>query len=76
MKYFHELTQEEINQLIEQGKTWGYILENFKQPNWCNYPEALGGEFGCWSLIDLRENGKRKEISKEFCSKCSSFKKI
>ena len=31
--------------------TWAQFLEKYKQPNWCEYPEALMGDMGCWSLM-------------------------
>ena len=74
-KYFHELTQEEIDQLIEEKRTIGYILENFKQPKWCDYPEALNGQMGCWTLTDLGETNLRTKISEEYCKSCDCFKK-
>lgn len=71
--YFHELTQSEINELIQDKKTIGFILENYKQPYWCNYPEALSMRMGCFSLCDLSENGLRTKISVDYCKKCSCF---
>lgn len=75
MKYFHEIPQSEINQLIEDKKSIKYIMENYKQPNWCNYPEALSITMGCWSLCDLHERGNRTQISLEYCKTCDRFKK-
>jgi hypothetical protein len=72
-RYFHELEQTEIDALIANKKTVGYILENYSQPNWCELPEALSMNFGCWSLCDLSENGSRTKICKEFCKKCNYF---
>jgi hypothetical protein len=69
-RYFHELSQDEIDRLIAEKKTIGYILENFKQPDWCNYPEALNWILGCWSLMDLSNDGGRTKISKDFCKGC------
>ena len=34
-----------------KDKTWQYVIDNYKQPDWCTYPEALAGDFGCWSLV-------------------------
>lgn len=72
-RYFHELDQSEIDTIISEKKTTGYIIENFKQPDWCNYPEALSMDFGCWSLCDLTKDGARTKISKEFCKSCECF---
>lgn len=56
---------------LTQKRTIGYLKEHYKQPKWCNYPNALDGPFGCWSLMDLY--GDRKKISREFCSKCDCY---
>lgn len=53
MKYWHELNQIEIDNIIENNRNWGYILKEYKQPDFCNYPQALNGKFGCWSLLDF-----------------------
>lgn len=72
-RYFHELEQTEIDILIADKKTVGYIMENYKQPDWCNYPEALSMTMGCWSLCDLSKDGLRTKISKDFCKGCDCF---
>jgi len=72
-RYFHELEQTEIDTLIADKKTVGYILENYKQPDWCNYPNALKGQMGCWSLMDLSKDGLRTKISRDFCKGCNYF---
>ena len=72
--FFHELTQDQINTLVENKTPVKEILEKFKQPDWCGYPEALSMTMGCWSLCDLKENGLRTKISKEFCgNQCDCF---
>jgi hypothetical protein len=71
--YFHELKQTDIDTLINEKKTVGYIVENYKQPDWCNYPNALEGRMGCWSLMDLSKEGLRTKISKSFCKSCDCF---
>jgi hypothetical protein len=71
--YFHELPQEEIDKLISEGVTVGYIMDNYKQPDWCNYPEALSMSMGCWSLCDLSKDGLRTKISKDYCKGCDYF---
>jgi len=63
MKYFHELTEKERAEMPE--KTVGELMANYSQPEWCNYPDALGGTMGCWSLLSNPGN-----ISKAFCSTC------
>lgn len=73
--YFHELPQSEIDKLIAKKRDVLYILNHFKQPDWCNYKDALALCLGCWSLCDLSPNGKRTQISEEFCKDCDCFKK-
>lgn len=74
-KYFHKLPQKEIDKLISEEKTVQYIMDNYKQPNWCTYPKALSMTWGCWSLCDLEKNGLRTRISKKYCGTCECFKK-
>jgi len=74
-KCFHELSQDEINTLISEKRTIGYVMDNYKQPDWCAYPNALNGHMGCWSLMDLGKDGTRTKISESFCANCDSFKK-
>ncbi len=31
-------------------KTWAWLTDRYHQPRWCDYPEALNGEMGCWAL--------------------------
>ena len=71
-KYWHELPDEEIQKLLDKKKTWGYVMKRYKQPGWCDYPEALGGATGCWSLVDCF--GRRKEIGKTMCKTCDCSK--
>jgi len=71
--YFHELSESEIDLLIKDKVTISDILENYKQPDWCNYPDALSMIMGCWSLCDLRKDGKRSKINVNFCSTCDCF---
>jgi hypothetical protein len=72
-KYFHEISEDEYNELISKEVTWGYISANYLQPLWCNYPEALNGMYGCWALTD---NDGRASISVDFCKNCECFKNL
>ena len=72
-RYFHELNESEIDSLFADKKTVGYIMENYKQPDWCNYTEALSMAMGCWSLCDLSKDGLRTKISEDFCKDCICF---
>lgn len=70
MKYWHELPQKKVDRLIKNKIIVSEILKKYKQPDWCNYPDALVGVMGCWSLISNEPNGV---ISRKFCSDCDSF---
>lgn len=74
LKYFHEIPQSEVQQLLDDKRDWGYVMENYIQPEWCDYTAALNGRMGCWSLTDLSEGGTRKKISHEFCKGCDCYK--
>jgi hypothetical protein len=74
--YFRELPQSEIDKMIEEGRTVGYCMEHYLQPDWCGYPEALSMELGCWDLCDISINGKRTQISEEYCKSCEFKTKI
>lgn len=51
IKFFYELTDGEYKALQDLGGTWGDdIASRHPQPEWCNYPGALDGLMGCWSL--------------------------
>ena len=66
--YFHELTDEQYEELKTSGATWGDVLRDYSQPDWCEYPGALDGVMGCWSLIS------RKPVSSEYCKDCDCFR--
>lgn len=70
-KYWHELPQQEVDEIFNKKVNVKYVLDNFKQPNWCDMAFALEGVFGCWSLVYF----KRTQISEEFCKTCICFKK-
>ena len=70
IKYFHELSEDEFNQIAKYnfGKTWLWLAENYPQPDWCGYPNAVadGPFMGCGSLMDFSVN----EEGKERCKHC------
>lgn len=66
-KYFHKLKKKEYEELMKSDKTIADVMEEFSQPDWCNYPEALAGEMGCWSLVF------RHGVSKKYCKNCDCF---
>lgn len=49
-RYFHELSKEEYDKMMENHLKIIDVKKQFKQPDWCLYPDALEGEMGCWSL--------------------------
>ena len=62
-KYFHELSDSEWEDLQKTKMTWDDLNKFYKQPDWCNYPDALN-PLGCWGLI------YRHCRSEQYCSKC------
>jgi hypothetical protein len=67
MKYWHEISKEEYEKLKIKGKIdLNEFVKEYKQPDWCNYPEALRGKMGCWSLFYHPEI-----INKEYCKDCN-----
>ena len=66
IKYFHELTLEELKELAKKNPTWQEVAADFPQPKWCGYPDAVAGGMGCWSLMLLR-------VSKNFCKGCDCY---
>ena len=68
--FFHELPQSVIDQMVKEHKTFQYIMDNYRQPEWCKYPDALNGNMGCWSLTL-----HRTKISREFCKDCDCYRK-
>ncbi len=68
IKYFHELTQGEFDELVKTHMTWGECAKKYPQPIWCSYPDAVEGEMGCWSLMDFRVTGR------QYCYSCECFK--
>ena len=52
-KYFHKLTREEFEQLVATDITWAKCAEQYPQPVWCKYPDAVNGAMGCWKLMEF-----------------------
>ena len=73
IKYFHEITADEYKELIECGLTYEQLASQHPQPEWCNYPEAIMGSMGCWSLISFR-GGKCLVTGEEYCKKCDQYR--
>lgn len=66
-KYWHELSEEE-QQAVKQRElyTIGELQAEYSQPDWCKYPLALEGGFGCWSLFFGYVHGEGAEMC-EIC---------
>lgn len=69
MKFWHEETTEGREIFIASNKTVGELMRVYKQPDWCNYPEALSWQMGCWSLCD-----SETKVSHDFCKTCEECK--
>jgi hypothetical protein len=61
-KYFHELSLTEYE--ATKNLFVAEVMHQYKQPDWCEYPGALEGVMGCWSLV----GGMVKD--EEFCRSC------
>ena len=69
-KPFHELTDAEFDALKAAGATWGDMMRDHPQPEWCSYPDALGGAMGCWSLVGRMVTGR------DYCKDCELCKPL
>jgi len=69
-RYWHELSREEQERIIDEGITIGELMRKYKQPKWCTYTDALQGQMGCWSLVwgDIH--------SEEDCKGCDCYKEV
>lgn len=66
IKYFHELTEEEYKKIVESKKykTMTEFEQDYPQPEWCQYPDAIFGVMGCWSLIGFMVENQ------DYCKHC------
>lgn len=64
------MTEEEFAALIADGVTWNELPEIYLQPEWCQYPKALDGPMGCWSLTT------RKIKNNSFCKNYDCYKEL
>lgn len=67
MKYFHQLS--ESDRIEASNLTVAQILNQYTQPDWCKYPDALAGCMGCWSLVG---GIVKDEICCKGCEWCKS----
>ena len=49
--------------------SWKRLYKYYKQPSWCNYPEALHGKMGCWTLVGIGAETRGRCNDK--CKTCS-----
>jgi hypothetical protein len=70
IKYYHELTKDEVQGLIDKKYTYKQTEEDYPQPEWCSYPNATYGEIGCWSLLGYMVT------SEDYCKDCDCYKKV
>jgi len=49
-KYFHKISIEEYNNIMRNNIRITEINKLYKQPKWCNYPNAIH-PYGCFSLL-------------------------
>lgn len=67
--YFHEMSRQEIYALRRGTKLDREFVDTFKQPEWCNYPDALDSILGCWRLNSF---GVRCKSSCENCEEINN----
>lgn len=65
MKYWHEVSTEERELFLKRLQTIAELKAAYKQPDWCQYPGALDGQMGCWSLGDADTM-----VNRDFCTTC------
>lgn len=69
-KYWHTLNVGAQKALTHSKMKVGRFMKNYRQPDWCKEPRALGGGMGCWSLIIPGRIRKPED-----CGKCDELKK-
>ncbi len=68
--FWHRFNKYDQNHIINHsGLTIKQFMKKYRQPDWCNYYEALGGVLGCWSLMDCIIH------CKDDCHDCDLIKK-
>lgn len=71
IKYFHELTREEIA-AIPKDMTFGQVAKDYPQPVWCKYPDATFPDLGCFGLVC----GYVRDEGKAYCAECECSKEV
>lgn len=67
IKYFHELTEDEYNELVKKKITYGELARDYPQPKWCVYPGATNGVMGCWALVGF------EVTDEDYCKDCEYY---
>ena len=69
-KFWHELTDKEVQEIIKEKRKFSYIMAHYKGPDWCAHANPIApGAFGCEVLMN-----NKNSISLERCSHCVHFK--
>jgi hypothetical protein len=69
-KYWHQIELEQQEEILKTpGLTVQEFLDTYDQPDWCNYPDALDGPMGCWSLLFSKSVRSIKD-----CGNCDCIK--
>ena len=71
-KFWHELTDKEVQESINKGLTYKEMDDIYKTPDWCKYEHPFCKEFH-W-CDDLLNPDTRTQISVEYCNNCKFFK--
>lgn len=71
IKSFHKLTQIEYEQLIDCHLSYVEMDKLYPQPDWCTYPRATWGMYGCWRLVSLLVRSIEDCMDCEFCNGCA-----
>lgn len=66
--YFHEVSDEQWAAMLATDMSWGQLAEQYEQPAWCTYPDALAGQVGCWSLVG------RMVAGEDYCKNCDLYR--
>jgi len=66
--FFHRLSKVKQEEILGSHMTIGELLDTYRQPSWCGYPDALAGIMGCWSLIDAGRIRKKAD-----CANCDEM---
>ena len=66
--FFHEIPDEEYDEMVKNGTTWDVVMEKYDGPPWCDVQYCAVGPMGCWSLSLTRS------IRSEYdCKNCPEY---